>query len=139
MCLNVSMVIPGFPGGTVVKNMPVMQETWVQSPREDPGSGRFPGEGNDNPLQYSCLEKSMDRGAWWATVHGVTKSRSRLSDFHSQCTLEPTCLFIFPAQIWAHQPSFGPLFPCSRAVGKSWGQPGQAKRRCCAEKIGMGR
>ena len=38
-----------------------------------PGSGRSPGEGNDNPLQYSCLENSMDRGAWWATVHGVTE------------------------------------------------------------------
>ena len=39
------------------------------------------GEGNDNPLQYSCLEGPMDRGAWWATVHGVTKSWTRLSDF----------------------------------------------------------
>ena len=39
-----------------------------------PGLGRFPGEGNGNPLQYSCLENSTDRGAWWATVHGVTKS-----------------------------------------------------------------
>ena len=39
-----------------------------------PGSGRSPGEGNGNPLQYSCLENSMDRGAWWATVHGVAKS-----------------------------------------------------------------
>ena len=38
-----------------------------------PGSGRSPGEGNGNPLQYSCLENSMDRGAWWATVHGVAK------------------------------------------------------------------
>ena len=39
-----------------------------------PGSGRCPREKNGNPLQYSCLENSMDRGAWWATVHGVTKS-----------------------------------------------------------------
>ena len=38
-----------------------------------PGSGTSPGEGNDNPLEYSCLEKPMDRGAWWATVHGVAK------------------------------------------------------------------
>ena len=45
-----------------------------------PGSGRSPGEGNGNPLQYSCLENSMDRGAWQATVHGVAKSRTRLSD-----------------------------------------------------------
>ena len=42
-----------------------------------PGSGRCPGEGNGNPLQYSCLENSMDRGAWRATVHGVTKESER--------------------------------------------------------------
>ena len=41
-----------------------------------PGLGRSPGEGNGNPLQYSCLEDSMDRGAWWAIVHGVTKSQT---------------------------------------------------------------
>ena len=46
-----------------------------------PESGRSPGEGKGNPLQYSCLENPMDRGAWWATIHGVTKSRTRLSDF----------------------------------------------------------
>ena len=45
-----------------------------------PGSGRAPGEGNGNPLQYSCLENPMDGGAWWATVHGVSKSQTRLSD-----------------------------------------------------------
>ena len=42
------------------------------------GSGRFPREGNDNPLQCSCLENPMDRGLWWATVHGVAKSRTQL-------------------------------------------------------------
>ena len=46
-----------------------------------PGLGRSPGEGNGNPLQYSYLENSMDRGAWWATVRGVTKRWTRLSDF----------------------------------------------------------
>ena len=45
-----------------------------------PGSGRSPGEGNGNPLQYFCLENSMDRGAWRATVHGVSKSQTRLSN-----------------------------------------------------------
>ena len=40
------------------------------------GSGRSPGEGNGNPLQHSCLKNSVDRGAWWATVHGVAKSRT---------------------------------------------------------------
>ena len=46
-----------------------------------PGWGRSPGEGNGNPLQYSCLKKPMDGGTWRATVHGVAKSRTRLSDF----------------------------------------------------------
>ena len=45
-----------------------------------PGSGRSPGEGNGYPLQYSGLKNSMDRGAWWATVHGVEKSRTQLSN-----------------------------------------------------------
>ena len=44
-----------------------------------PGLGRSPGEGHGNPLQYSCLENPMDRGAWWAIVHGVTQSWTRLS------------------------------------------------------------
>ena len=53
-----------------VKNLPAMQET----SRSIPGSGRSPGEGNGNPLQYSFLENPMDRGAWWATVHGLQES-----------------------------------------------------------------
>ena len=55
----------------LVKNLPAMQETWVQT--QIPGSGRSFGEGNGNPLQYSCLENPMDRGAWQATVHGVAR------------------------------------------------------------------
>ena len=55
----------------MVKNLPVMWEI--------PGSGRCPGEGNGNPFQYSCLENPMGRGAWWATVHGLAKSQTRLS------------------------------------------------------------
>jgi len=50
-------------------------------PGSIPGSGRSPGEENGNPLQYSCLENSMDGGAWWTTVHGVAKSRTQLSVF----------------------------------------------------------
>ena len=45
------------------------------------GLGRSPGEGNGNPLQYSCLQNFMEGGAWWATVHGVAKSQTRVSDF----------------------------------------------------------
>ena len=58
----------GFPGGTVVKNAPANAEMI-------PGSGRSPGVGNGNLLQNSCLKNSRDRGGWWATVHGVTKSQ----------------------------------------------------------------
>ena len=61
----------------VVKNLPANAELRVAS--SIPGLGRSPGEGNGNPL-HPCLENLMDRGAWWAAVHGVTKSRARLSD-----------------------------------------------------------
>ena len=67
----------GFPGGSEGK----ASACNVGDMGSIPGSGRPPGEGNGNPLQYSCLENSMDGGAWWATVHGVAKSWTRLSDF----------------------------------------------------------
>ena len=57
-----------------------------------PGSGRFPAVRNGNPLQYSCLENSMDRRAWWATVHGVTRSWTRLSNFHFYFSPQTTYL-----------------------------------------------
>ena len=65
----------GFPGGSEVKAS-VCNAGDLGS---IPGSGRSPGGGNGNPLQYSCLENPMDGGAWWATVHGVGKRRTRLS------------------------------------------------------------
>ena len=58
----------------VVKNLPANTGD-VRDTGSIPGSGRSPGGGNGNPLQYSCLENLMDRGAWWATVQGVAKSR----------------------------------------------------------------
>ena len=72
----------GFPGGSEVK----ASACNVGDLGSIPGSGRSPGEGNDNPLQYSCLENPMDGGAWWATVHGVAKSRTRLGDFTHSLT-----------------------------------------------------
>ena len=60
----------GFPGGSVVKNLPANVED-VRDVGSIPGSRRSPGRGHSNPLQYSCLENLLDRGAWWATVHGV--------------------------------------------------------------------
>ena len=62
----------------LVKNLPMIQETCVSIP----GSGRSPGEGNGNPLHYSCLENPVDRRAWWTTVHGVAKIQTRLSNWH---------------------------------------------------------
>ena len=56
-----------------LKNLPAISRAAGDS-GSVPGSGRSPGEGNDNQLQYSCLESSMDRGAWWATAHGVAVS-----------------------------------------------------------------
>ena len=70
----------GFPFGAVVENLPVNSGD-TRDPGSMPGLGRSPGGGNGNPLQYSCLEKSMGGGAWYAAVHGVAKSRTRLSDF----------------------------------------------------------
>ena len=59
----------GFSGGIAVKNLPAIQEfnPWIKL-------GRPPGQGNGNPFQNSCLENPMDRGAWRATIHGITKS-----------------------------------------------------------------
>ena len=70
------LYIEGFPSGSAVKNPPAS----AADVGSIPGLARSPGEQNGNPLQYYCLENSMDRGAWWAAVHGVTKSQSQLSD-----------------------------------------------------------
>ena len=65
-----------FPGGSVGKESACIAVDLGSVP----GSGRSPGEGNGNSIQYSCMENSTDREAWWATVHGVTKSQTQLSD-----------------------------------------------------------
>ena len=70
------MLFWGFPGGSDGKASACNEGDLGSIP----GSGRSPGEGNGNPLQYSCLENPIDGGAWQATVHGVAKSRTRLSD-----------------------------------------------------------
>ena len=69
------IITQGFPGGSEVK----ASACNAGDLGSIPGSGRSPGEGNGKPLQYSCPENPMDRGAWWATVHGVEKSWTRLS------------------------------------------------------------
>ena len=68
-----------FPIAQIVKNLPAMQETWAQSL----GGGRSAGEGNGSLFQYSCLEISMDRGAWRFTVHQDAKSQTQLTNEHT--------------------------------------------------------
>ena len=76
MNMCICMCYTGFSGGSVVKNLPAN----AGDTGSIPGLGRSPGEENCNPLQYSGWENPMDRGAWWATVHGVTNSWTGLSN-----------------------------------------------------------
>ena len=73
---RVAVPIGSFPGGSDGKESICN----AGDPGSIPGLGRSPGEGNGYPLQYSCLGNPVDRGSWWATVHGVAKSRTQLSD-----------------------------------------------------------
>ena len=74
--LSNHLILWGFPRGSVVKNLPAN----AGDAGLIPGLGRFPGEENGDPLQYSCLGNPMDRGSCWAIVHGVKKDWTRLSD-----------------------------------------------------------
>ena len=72
----------GFPSDSVVKNLPANAGDLDSIP----GLGRYPGEGNGNPIQYSCLRNPMDRGAWRATVHGVARAGHDLETKRQQIT-----------------------------------------------------
>ena len=76
--IRISLVISGFPGGAVEKNPPTSAGD-TRDVGSIAGLGRSPGEGNGNPLQYSCLQNPIDRGSWQATAHGVAKSPTQLS------------------------------------------------------------
>ena len=80
-------VFMGFPGGSDGKESTFNAGDLSSAP----GLGRSPGKGNGNPLQYSCLEKPVDRGARLGPVRGVTKSRTRLSDSHTHSVMSSTC------------------------------------------------
>jgi len=79
----------GFPGGSVVKNLLINAGDMGSIP----GLGRSPGGGNGNPLQYSCLGNPMDRGAWQATVHGVTNATEQLNNSNNSITESLCCTF----------------------------------------------
>ena len=88
---TLSKVIYGFPGGSDGKE----STSNAGDLGSIPGSGRYPGEGNGNSLQYSCLENSMERGPWWATVHGVTES-----DMTEQLTFSLSNLYTLRGLPW---------------------------------------
>ena len=84
---HTSPYIRGFPGGTSGRE-PTCHAGDIRDPGSIPGWGRSPGGGNGHPLQYSCLENPTDRGAWWATVHGVTKSQTQLKQSSRHACME---------------------------------------------------
>ena len=100
--------LPILPGGSVVKNLPAGD---TGDPGSIPGSGRSPGGGNGNPVQYSCLENPRDGGAWWAAVYGVTQSRSRPAARPS-----PTVGSTGQEHIWVLRPH-----PGGHRGPRSWG------------------
>ena len=124
----------GFPGSTAVKNPPV-NAGGTGDPGSIPGSGRYPGEGNGDPLQYSCLGNTMDRGAWRATIHGVTKELDTTKHAGICQLLAITVLWGYTASFHVRVPrgphnsyqNWPPSFPCS-SVGKEFacsaGDPG---------------
>ena len=119
---NIKVIMPlGFCGGSDSK----ASARNVRDPGSIPVSGGSPGEGNGNPLQYSCLENSMVGGAWWATVHGVTKSQTWLSDFSLTHSLLCPWSFTWilwtpylspPFHFWTPSSIFPPNHPFTHAV-----------------------
>ena len=84
ICFFSDPLYPDFPGDTVVKNPPVN----IGDEGSIPGSGRFPGERNGNPLQYSCLENPTDRGAWQTVVLGIAKELDKTQQLNNNCPLK---------------------------------------------------
>ena len=101
----------------MVKNLTAMLETWDRSLGPIPASGCPPGGGHGNPLQYSCLENPMDRGAWQTTPHGVAKSWTQLSEFHIHITFSThsalLILFFFICSEFCHTMKWTWVYMCS--------------------------
>ena len=119
-CQNLSRCM-GFPGGSDRKESVCKAGDWGLIPR----LGRSPGEGNSYPLQYSCLENAMNRRAWQAIVHGVAKSQTCLSDFHSLThiqthNLAQTLMFTWMTIITSMRVCTELLSLHSSAAGTAW-------------------
>ena len=96
-CISIQILeLLSFPRGSEVK----VSACNVGDLGSIPGSGRSPGEGNGDPFQYSCMENSMDWRAWWATVHRVAKSRTRLNNFAFTLEIFVLILWIMPLIFW---------------------------------------
>ena len=104
----------------LVINNPLASAADARDPASIPGLGGSPGEGNGNPLQYSCLENPMDRGAWWATVYGVAKESDR-TEHWSPCQFLRRLSLLEPPT-----PSLAP--PHRRALGTDKPDPHPASR-----------
>ena len=104
-----SYIRPGLPRWCSIKSLPANAGD-ARDVGSIPGSGRSPGEGNGSPLQYSCLENSMDRGVWQATVHEVRKSRTWLITAQHMCTW-PHLRQTFPISFLFFLPQFDQLYP----------------------------
>ena len=109
----------------MVKNLPVS----AGDQGSIPGSGRSPGEGHGNPLQHSCLENPMDRGAWWAIIHEVTKSWTWLSDFFLSLTFTKEGSDF----LWFWGPTV--IFPTCLVSSSVTGSVHVSAPDCCLEHI----
>ena len=111
---NTVLLTMGFPGGSVVKNLPVD----AGDTGSIPGSGRSPGGGHGNSTQYPCMENSKDRGGWQATIHGVAENRKWLGDLtttmincsHHAVYYIPGASLFCKWKLWIFMP-FGHLHP----------------------------
>ena len=118
-----------FPGGSEVK----VSACNVGDPGSIPGSGRSPGEGNLNPLQYSCLENPMAGGAWWATVHGVAKNQTWLSNFIFTFTFNLSLVqfnhSVMSDSLRSHEPQHD-RHPCSKPTPRVYSNSCPLSRWC---------
>ena len=125
----------------MIKNLPPMQWHWDLIP----GWGRSPAKGNGNPFQYSCLENFMDRGAWWATVHGVAKSQTRLkklapwwsSGWNSMLQMLRMCARSLVGKLRSHIPhSVVEKYKDEILDPRKWGNPSPSHLSNCVSAVG---